>query len=258
MDLLTKLGLTKELDTLANLVLTSTLPIMARIEKVRRIDEIVKQLTDTAAPAKKDTLLDVVLKKHGLAVRLKPKYEFEQSVRQYTQAIQDEIEDKKDFIHTLNLKPEMLAGEFLREKLARVLSEGVFIEKHNGGLYLDYVRKADSPIWGFMSWLYDHDHFITGPKAIAHQIDAGDMFGAGDDDQSTADEDFEAEAKSDLVDPPVDEAGVFYQSVIDGAEVDVDLIQKAIEYAQQDQEHYLLADASQAIKNAVLNKALLV
>lgn len=41
---------------------------MERIEKVRRIDEIVKQLTAAPTPtepAKKETLLDVVLKKHG-------------------------------------------------------------------------------------------------------------------------------------------------------------------------------------------------
>lgn len=256
MDLLTKLGLTKELDSLANLVIGGTLPLMERINKVRRIDEIVKQLTAAPAAAKKETLLEVVLKKHGLAVRLKPKYDFEYLLRQY---FVDE-EDRKvttEILRTLNIKTVQFGGEYLREKLAQVFNEGVFIQAKNGGLFLDYLKKPDSPVWQFISWLYDNDHLITGPKAISNQVDAGDMFGAGDDDDtSTADEDFEAEAKSDLVDPPVDEAGVFYQSVIDGAEVDIDLIQKAIEYAQKDENHYLLPEASQTIKDAVLNKAL--
>lgn len=256
MDLLTKLGLTKELDSLANLVIGGTLPLMERINKVRRIDEIVKQLTAEPEPTKKETLLDVVLKKHGLAVRLKPKYDFEYLLRQY---FVDE-EDRKvttEILRTLNIKTVQFGGEYLREKLAQVFNEGVFIQAKNGGLFLDYLKKPDSPVWQFISWLYDNDHLITGPKAISNQVDAGDMFGAGDDDDtSTADEDFEAEAKSDLVDPPVDEAGVFYQAVIDGAEVDIDLIQKAIEYAQKDESHYLLPEASQTIKDAVLNKAL--
>jgi hypothetical protein len=257
MDLLTKLGLTKELDSLANLVIGGTLPLMERIEKVRRIDEIVKLLTAEPAPVKKESLLEVVLKKHGLAVRLKPKYDFEYLLRQYF-VDEDNSKLKSEMLHVLNIKTTQFGGAYLREKLAQVFNEGVFIEQHNGGLFLDYVKKSDSPVWSFISWLYDHDHFITGPKAIAHQVDAGDMFGAGEEDNTTADEDFEAEAKSDLVDPPVDEAGVFYQSIIDGAEVDIDLIQKAIEYAQKDANHYLLPDASQAIKDAVLNKALLV
>lgn len=257
MDLLTKLGLTKELDSLANLVIGGTLPLMERINKVRRIDEIVKQLTAEPEPAKKETLLDVVLKKHGLAVRIKPKYDFEYLLRQYFMD-EDNKELKTAMLHVLNLKTAQFGGEFFREKLAQVFNEGVFIQAKNGGLFLDYLKKPDSPVWSFISWLYDNDHLITGPKAISNQVDANDMFGPGDDDTSTADEDFEAEAKSDLVDPPVDEAGVFYQSVIDGAEVDIDLIQKAIEYAQKDENHYLLPEASQVIKDAVLNKALLV
>lgn len=260
MDLLTKLGLTKELDSLANLVIGGTLPLMERIEKVRRIDEIVKQLTAAPTPtepAKKETLLDVVLKKHGLAVRLKPKYDFEYLLRQYFVDEEDQ-KLKSEMLHILNIKTVQFGGEYLREKLAQIFNEGVFIQVKNGGLFLEYLKKQDNPVWSFISWLYDNDHFITGPKAISNQVDAGDMFGAGEDDNTTADEDFEAEAKSDLVDPPVDEAGVFYQAVIDGAEVDIDLIQKAIEYAQKDENHYLLPDASQAIKDAVLNKALSV
>lgn len=257
MDLLTKLGLTKELDSLANLVIGGTLPLMERIEKVRRIDQIVTQLTAAPAAAKKETLLEVVLKKHGLAVRLKPKYDFEYLLRQYFVDEEDQ-KLKSEMLHILNIKTVQFGGEYLREKLAQIFNEGVFIQVKNGGLFLEYLKKPDNPVWSFISWLYDNDHLITGPKAIANQVDAGDMFGAGEEDTTTADEDFEAEAKSDLVDPPVDEAGVFYQAVIDGAEVDIDLIQKAIEYAQKDENHYLLPDASQAIKDAVLNKALSV
>lgn len=55
-----------------------------------------------------------------------------------------------------------------------------------------------------------------------------------------------------LVDKPLDEAGVFYQSIIEGAPVDLELIQKAIKFASQDATHYLLPEATEIIKNAVL------
>lgn len=257
MNLLTKLSLTKELDSLANLVLSGSLPIMQRIEKVRRIDEIIKLLTDENIETGAESLLAVVLKKHGLAIRLKPKYDFERLVREYVQSLKGNKTAINALSHALNHKAEEFAGDYFRVGLASILSAGVFIQAKNGGLYLDELKKPDSPIWAMISWLYEQDRFITGPKALEGQISKNDMFGA-EDDSTTADEDFEAESKSDLVDPPVDEAGAFYQSVIDGADVDVDLIQKAITYAEQDQEHYLLPEASQVIKNTILNKVLSV
>lgn len=75
--------------------------------------------------------------------------------------------------------------------------------------------------------------------------------------EAEANAEFEAEAieQGQAEDKPVDEAGVFYQSVIDGAEVDADTIQTAIDFARQDENHYLLPEAAETIKNAVLKQA---
>lgn len=75
--------------------------------------------------------------------------------------------------------------------------------------------------------------------------------------ETEANADFEAEAMEQGAegDNPIDEAGVFYQSVIDGAEVDASLIETAIGFAQNDESHYLLPQASEAIKNSVLKMA---
>lgn len=75
--------------------------------------------------------------------------------------------------------------------------------------------------------------------------------------EAEANADFEAEAneQSSTDGSPIDEAGVFYQSVIDGAEVDAALIQTAIEYAQKNEAHYLLPKASETIKESILKMA---
>lgn len=75
--------------------------------------------------------------------------------------------------------------------------------------------------------------------------------------EAEANADFEAEAieQSAEGENPIDEAGVFYQSVIDGAEVDASLIETAIDFAKKDESHYLLPQASEAIKKSVLKMA---
>lgn len=144
-------------------------------------------------------------------------------------------------------KNVQFGGSIYAKNWLKFLMKG-YLSRLKTAVYSWNIWKNKTIQWSFISWLYDNDHFITGPKAISNQVDAGDMFGAGEDDNTTADEDFEAEAKSDLVDPPVDEAGVSHQAVIDGAEVDIDLIQKAIEYAQKDENHYLLPTQARQLK----------
>lgn len=74
--------------------------------------------------------------------------------------------------------------------------------------------------------------------------------------EDEANAEFEAEAIEQRTgDKPIDEAGVFYQSVIDGAEVDARLIQTALDYAKKDESHYLLPEAAESIKKSVLKMA---
>ena len=67
-----------------------------------------------------------------------------------------------------------------------------------------------------------------------------------------ADEDFETEAQDNREDPPIDAAGAFYQSIIDGAEVDQALIAQALVYAEEDPEHYLLPAAAKVVQEKVI------
>ncbi|TPT82704.1 hypothetical protein [Acinetobacter baumannii] len=48
-------------------------------------------------------------------------------------------------------------------------------------------------------------------------------------------------------------AGAFYQSVIEGAEINIELIQKAIDFASEDATHYLLSEATEVIKKSILD-----
>lgn len=270
MNLIQKLKLTKELDQIANEVASGTLPMMARIQKVRRIDEIIATLTATAAapaapePGQENTTLqELVNKRQVLAIRLREPYEFERCVRDYVSAGIEDNKERTAFLHAMNATNLIDSNAtYLRDQLAIDLEGGVYVRKNKhagGGMFIGKYLKADNPFWGMLEWLYDNKRLITGDKALRPGIsENGDMFsldGDPTDDQAsktTADEDFEAEAKSDLVDGPADEAGAFYQSVIDGAEVDENLIQKAIEYATADEKHWLLPEAAEVIKNAVL------
>ncbi len=63
MDLLTKLNLTSELDQIANQIAAGDLGLMDRIEKVRRIDEIIALLTGgQEQTSTQDTLAKLVKK----------------------------------------------------------------------------------------------------------------------------------------------------------------------------------------------------
>lgn len=75
--------------------------------------------------------------------------------------------------------------------------------------------------------------------------------------EAEANAEFEAEAEEhgQAGNGPIDEAGVFYQSIIDGAEVDALLIQNAMDFAVKDETHYLLPEAAETIKNSVLKMA---
>lgn len=269
MNLIQKLKLTKELDQIANEVATGALPMMARIQKVRRIDEIIAALTETTAPAEpepapeKQTLQDLVNQRQVLAVRLRDPYEFEPCVRDYVSSGIEDNKERTAFLHAMNATNLIDSNAtYLRDQLAIDLEYGVYVRKNKhagGGMFIGKYLKADNPFWGMLEWLFEHKRLLTGDKALSDGIsDNGEMFDLSGDptdsatSQTTADEDFEAEAKPDLVDGPADAAGAFYQSVIDGAEVDENLIQQAIEYASADETHWLLPEAAEVIKNAVL------
>lgn len=259
MDLLTKLNLTSELDQIANQIATGDLGLMDRIEKVRRIDEIIALLTGgQEQTSTHDTLAELVKKKQVLGVRLRPQYEFERCVRDYVSAGLDDTAERNALLHALNTQnPHGSDATYLRDQLAIDLEHGVYIQKNKHGqdMYIGPYLKSDNPFWGMLEWLYENNRLVIGDKALDKPSE-NDLFGipgTEDEDTKTPDQDFEEEANQELVNGPADEAGAFYQSVIDGAEVNMELIQKAIEYASKDATHYLLPDAAEVIKNSILD-----
>ncbi|WP_336040713.1 hypothetical protein [Acinetobacter calcoaceticus] len=259
MDLLTKLNLTSELDQIANQIAAGDLGLMDRIQKVRRIDEIIALLTGGQEQTNtKGTLAELVQKKQVLGVRLRPQYEFERCVRDYVSAGLEETSERNAFLHALNTQnPRGSDATFLRDQLAIDLEHGVYIQKNKHGqdMYIGPYLKPDNPFWGMLEWLYENNRLVIGDKALdkPSEDDLFGITGTEDDDKQTPDEDFEEEANQDLVNGPADDAGAFYQSVIDGAEVNVELIQKAIDFASKDDTHYLLPDAAEVIKNSILD-----
>ncbi|MCQ1073942.1 hypothetical protein NNO96_17425 [Acinetobacter baumannii] len=258
MDLLTKLNLTSELDQIANQIAAGDLGLMDRIQKVHRIDEIIALLTGgQEQPPSKGTLAELVMKKQVLGVRLRPQYEFERCVRDYVSAGLEDTAERNAFLHALNTQnPRGSDATYLRDQLAIDLEHGVYIQKNKHGqdIYIGPYLKSDNPFWGMLEWLYENNRLVLGDKALDNPSE-DDLFGitGTDDDKQTPDQDFEEEAKAELVNGPADEAGAFYQSIIDGAQIDIELIQKAIEYASEDDTHYLLPKAAEVIKNSILD-----
>ena len=257
MNLMQKLKLTAELDQIANDIAPGTLGLLEYIKKVARIDEIIAELTAVPA-AGNTTLLELVQKQTELAVRLRPQYDFERCVKDYAHHIDDQAKTNELLLELRRTQLKDSDASFLRDQLEIDLQGGVYIHKHPDGMRIGKYLLPGSPVWPFIEWLYEQKRFVVGPKAMdepSHE----DMHAANDlplpdavDQAAAADAEFEDEAQPDLVDPPADEAGAFYQAVIDGAEVDAALIQKAIEYAEQDESHYLLPEASQVIANTVI------
>lgn len=259
MDLLTKLNLTSELDQIANQIAAGDLGLMDRIQKVRRIDEIIALLTGSQEqPPSKNTLAELVMKKQVLGVRLRTQYEFERCVRDYVSAGLEDTAERNAFLHALNTQnPRGSDATYLRDQLAIDLEHGVYIQKNKHGqdMYIGPYLKSDNPFWAMLEWLYENNRLVLGDNALDNPSEA-DLFGitgTEDDDKQTPDQDFEDEAKTELVDGPADEAGAFYQSIIGGAQIDIELIQKAIEYASEDDTHYLLPKAAEVIKNSILD-----
>lgn len=259
MNLMQKLKLTAELDQIANDVATGTLGILAYIQKVKRIDEIIAELTaQPAVDGANTSLLELVQKHTEIAVRLRPQFDFERSVKDYAVSIKDQTKTN-ELLH--ELRRTQLKGSdasFLRDQLEMDLNYGVYINKHPDGMRIGKYLLPGSPVWAFIEWAYAERRLIVGPKALDIASDE-DMYPANDqplpdaqEQNAQANAEFEDEAQPDLVDSPADEAGAFYQSVIEGAEVDAALIQRAIEYAEQDESHYLLPEASKVIANTVI------
>ena len=252
MDLITKLKLTQELDNLANLVLGGTLPLMERIEKVRRIDEIIKDLTGGDIAGK--TLSEIVQEKGRLGVRLKPHVDLEKQLHNFVAEHKGQTDLITPILLALNANlHDEKSQPFVRARLFTDLAEGLYIQKKDGGMAIDDYIKPKNAIWPFIEWAYIQDLFITGDKAVKHH-NPNDLFSsvAIDDDTTTADEDFETEAQDNREDPPIDAAGAFYQSIIDGAEVDQALIAQALGYAEEDPEHYLLPAAAKVVQEKVI------
>lgn len=255
MNLMQKLKLTAELDQIVNDVNAGNLGLLARIAKVKRIDEIIAELTAKVAYK---TLLDVVQKNTRVAIRLRPQFTFDRCVKDYAHRIKDQPKTNALLaeLRRTNLKDS--TATYLGDQIEIDLEHGVYVHKHPEGMRISKYLLPGSPLWQFIEWAFEDNRLIVGPKAF-DLPSREDMYAANDQPlpdavelAATADSEFEDEAKPDLVDSPADEAGAFYQAVIDGAEVDATLIQKAIEYAEQDESHYLLPEASQVIADAVI------
>lgn len=206
-----------------------------------------------------DTLFDVVNKHKSIAVRLRPQFNFDRCVKDYGHSINDQAKTNALLQELRRTTLKDSDASFLRDQLEIDLQGGVYIQKHPQGMHIaKYLTPVDVACWEFIEWVYAQKRLIVGPKALDEATD-GDNYPANDQPLPDAEQqaieanqDFEDEAQTDLVDPPADEAGAFYQAVIDGAEVDEALIQKAIEYAKADESHYLLPEASEVIKNKVI------
>jgi hypothetical protein len=258
MNILEKIKLTAELDSIANDIQSGSLGMMARIEKVRRIDQIIALLTEKVAE-KAD--LNSLVQKHGsMAIRLRPQHDFEKSLSDYAVRINDIDEFRALQAELRSTKLKGSNASFLRDQLGIDLNNGVILNKFKGGMKIaEYITPANFPhSWNFINWLFENKRLVIGPNAL-DAPQQSDMYPAQDeplkDPETLANEanaDFEQEAQEEAAEPLADEAGAFYQSVIDGADVDANLIEKALEYAEKDETHYLLPEAAEVIKQKII------
>lgn len=72
--------------------------------------------------------------------------------------------------------------------------------------------------------------------------------------QMTLDLSPDEELEPILVNPSVDKHGAFYQSIIDGAPIDQELLSQAIDYAKEDESHYLLPEVAEIVKDKLLKE----
>lgn len=72
--------------------------------------------------------------------------------------------------------------------------------------------------------------------------------------QMTLDLSPDEELEPILVNPSIDKYGAFYQSIIDGAPIDQELLSQAIDYAKEDESHYLLPEVAEIVKDKLLKE----
>ncbi|WP_262462936.1 hypothetical protein [Acinetobacter pittii] len=196
----------------------------------------------------KGGLTELVIKKQVLEVCLSPKFEFERCILDYVSSGIESASERIVFLTAMNTQiPHGSDAILLRDQLAIDLEDGIYIQKNKHGqdMYISPYIESDNPFWGMLEWLYENNRLVVSDIALEKTYE--------DDDKQTPDQDFEEEAKEELVNYPADEAGAFYQSVIEGAEINIELIQKAIDFASEDATHYLLSEATEVIKKSILD-----